>query len=104
MGLVDVLILVRLQELLDLYQSKGVNEKNIFECRGSLLNTSKGSLASILNNERHPGLPYFSLKKFYQQNSTHMGTVKEMFAENIAVAKGSGIRTSLLNEAEQLIK
>lgn len=72
---IPMIVLVRLQELLDLYKSLGVNKQRIEKCRLYLLNCSVGCLNKLLFNKTIPGREYFSLTKFIWQNRYHTSQV-----------------------------
>jgi glycosyltransferase involved in cell wall biosynthesis len=67
-GYLPSIILVRLQELLDLYLELGVNPEQVRKCREFLLNISTGALKEMLLNPKTPGREYFSLPKFVWRN------------------------------------
>lgn len=67
-GYLPSIVLVRLQELLDLYLELGVNPRQIQKCRESLLNISTGALKEMLLNPETLGGEYFSLPKFVWKN------------------------------------
>lgn len=67
-GYLPSIILVRLQELLDLYLRLGVNEKRIYRCREFLLSISIDALREMLSNPKTLGREYFSLPKLIRQN------------------------------------
>jgi glycosyltransferase involved in cell wall biosynthesis len=68
LGYLPLILLVRLQELLDLYLKLGVDSKQIQKCRESLLDISTGALKEMLLNLDTLGSEYFSLPRFVWRN------------------------------------
>ncbi|MCK4446336.1 MAG: glycosyltransferase [Candidatus Marinimicrobia bacterium] len=95
---IDILILVRLQELLDTYLASGFNQNRIDLCRHSLLERSKIFLESMLFNPKHIGLKYFSLEKFYKQNIVNTELFKNILFDLTMKANSRNINTPLLEE------
>lgn len=62
---------VRLQELLDLYLSLGVDKKRINKCRRFLLGYSQGALNRLLLDKTALGREYFSLITFIKRNKNY---------------------------------
>jgi hypothetical protein len=71
MGALPLLVLVRLQELLDLYREVGVEPASVEKCRERLLVASYGPLLAMLSNRKTPGRRQFSLCRFAWQNRRH---------------------------------
>lgn len=70
-GYVPMIYLVRLQELLDLYEEKGVSKWRIDKCRKAILKNSSLYLRLMLRRENIQGIEYFSLGKFIWRNRRH---------------------------------
>jgi len=70
-GYVPLLVLVRLQDLLELYLSLGVERERVERCRLSLLNNSGDALRIMLKTPGAPGRKFFSLPKFVWRNRHH---------------------------------
>jgi hypothetical protein len=68
---VPMIVLVRLQELLDLYQQLGVARWRVERCRRFLLSYSVGALKAMLMDPKTPGREYFSLHLFFGRNRHH---------------------------------
>ena len=66
-----LLVLVRLQELLDLYLRVGVPVSNVEKCRSYLLDHSTRYLKEMLLDKQTPGRRYFSLGRFIWRNRRH---------------------------------
>jgi glycosyltransferase involved in cell wall biosynthesis len=71
MGSLPMLILVRLQELLDQYQSLDIDRQRIGKCRRVLLGYSNIALSTMLFTPNTPGCEYFSFRRFLWQNRNH---------------------------------
>ncbi|HEU4593711.1 MAG TPA: hypothetical protein VFS10_00990, partial [Pyrinomonadaceae bacterium] len=75
-----VIVLVRLQELLDRYRQNGVESWRVEKCRRFLLSFSEKSFYELMMNPEYPGREYFSLPKFIWRNRHHPGQLKAMLA------------------------
>ena len=82
LGYLPLLLLVRLQELLDLYAALGVGRSRVEKCRRSLLNKSFESRAlhAMLLNPGTPGRRHFSLRRFARRNRHHAPLLGVMLA------------------------
>jgi glycosyltransferase involved in cell wall biosynthesis len=80
-----IIVLVRLQELLDRYRRNGVESWRVEKCRRFLLSFSERSFYELMMNPEHPGREYFSLPRFIWRNRHHPGQLKSMLA---TVARG----------------
>jgi glycosyltransferase involved in cell wall biosynthesis len=78
LGYMPMLVLVRVQELLDLYLRLGVDVKQVEKCRQSLLDRSKDALYAMLLDHNTLGRQYFSLRVFLWKNIHHSGQVVNM--------------------------
>ena len=78
LGYAPLLILVRLQELLDLYAQLGIDGQQVEKCRRFLLGYSGGALRAMLLDPNTPGREYFSLRKFLWRNRYHPRQVGRM--------------------------
>jgi hypothetical protein len=63
-GYVPVIVLVRLNEALDLYQQMGVDRDRIEKCRRALLVMCGGSFYDLFFNPTSCGREFFSVKSF----------------------------------------
>jgi len=66
-----LLVLVRLQELLDLYERSGVHVERVERCRRDLLLRNARSLQHMLFYPNTPGRAEFSIRKFLWRNRKH---------------------------------
>jgi glycosyltransferase involved in cell wall biosynthesis len=80
LGYYAVIVLVRLQELLDLYRRNGVERWRVERCRRSMLAYSEGPFYELMMNPAHPGRSYFSLTKFVWRNRHHPRQLRAMLA------------------------
>jgi len=85
-----LIIGVRLQELLDLYSSLGVDKKRIDKCRYFLLGYSQGSLNRLLFDKTISGRENFSILTFIKRNRNHKLKILSMFVKAI---KGHAINS-----------
>ncbi len=81
LGYYPIIILVRLQELLDLYRQNGVAAARVEMCRRSLLNLSARPLRAVLFDRDNPGRAYFSLREFIWRNRHHRARLGLLFAQ-----------------------
>ena len=79
LGYYSIIILVRLQELLERYRANGVAEERIEKCRRWLLSLSEAPLQNLLLNPECPGRSYFSFSKFIWWNRRHPRKLASMF-------------------------
>lgn len=80
-GYVPLLVLVRLQELLDLYRFQGVPSTNVEKCRLELLRNSSRHLSKMLYLAGTPGRKYFSVSRFLWRNRHHPITLLRICLE-----------------------
>jgi len=66
-GFIPIIVLVRLNEALDLYQSMGVDASRIRYCRKYLQIMCGGSFFDLFFNETSCGREYFSVKSFFRR-------------------------------------
>ena len=79
LGYYSIIILVRLQELLERYRMNGVADWRIEKCRSWLLSLSEAPLQNLLLNPECPGRPYFSFSQFIWWNRGHPRALASMF-------------------------
>lgn len=70
-GYVPMIYLVRLQELIDLYEKNGISKWRIKKCRKAILRNSSSYLRLMLRKENVQGIEYFSLTDFIGRNKRH---------------------------------
>lgn len=87
LGYYAVIVLVRLQELLDRYRKNGVAQSHVEKCRGSLLRLSADAFYELMRNRKHPGRKYFSLTRFIYQNRYQGRLIRHLLA-NVAREQG----------------
>jgi len=68
---IPMIVVVRLNEILDLYERLGVNSKQIQHCRKNLLKSSGQSLIKLLKDPKISGYEYVSLSKFFRRFWTY---------------------------------
>lgn len=68
LGYLPMVVLVRLQELLDLYETMGVDAVRIDKCRANLLGISQNALRAMLFDSRTLGREYFSFSRYIYRN------------------------------------
>jgi glycosyltransferase involved in cell wall biosynthesis len=71
LGYNSVILLVRLQELLDRYRDNGVEEWRVERCRLALLRQSEPAFQELMLNPQSPGREFFSLAEFVRRNRHH---------------------------------
>ena len=80
LGYYAIIVLVRLQELLERYRQNGVERWRIEKCRRLMLTYSERSFYELMMDPAHPGRKYFSLTKFLWRNRHHPRQLKAMLA------------------------
>ena len=80
LGYYAVILLVRLQELLDRYRQNGVAGWRVERCRRSLLDISQPVFYQMMLDPGHPGRRYFSLARFVWQNRRQGVLIRHLLA------------------------
>lgn len=103
LGYYAVIILVRLQELLDRYEANGVASWRVERCRRALLQFSHAPLTELLLDPRHPGREYFSLREFLWRNRRQPRELRALFG-TVARAAASRKLPAPVSERLRLTK
>jgi glycosyltransferase involved in cell wall biosynthesis len=96
MRYVPLLILVRLQELLDLYHRQGVPSARVEKCRLALLQYSATHLGTMLYDIDPAGRKYFSFRRFLWRNRHHPVTLLRVLLEARQLAKPTKVGRFIL--------
>lgn len=98
------LVLLRLQELLDLYERNGVAAKRIARCRAGLVENSRAALATMVMDSATPGFEEFSVNKYIRDNRVVAHEVFDQLDAILGMARARKTSNRLVDEAEALVK
>lgn len=103
-GRVPRLLLLRLQELLALYEEKGVPHRQIVKCRAALVRISRDSLRAMLLDSSLPGFAEFDLERFIANNRECAHVIFEQLDGIVAEARSRRLDNRLLQVASELVR
>ena len=90
----SLLLTVRLQELLNLYATLGVDRSRVEMCRAALLGYSEDALSQMILDQATPGREWFSLPRFAWWNRNHRQALQVMLDTVLARARAESRQIS----------
>jgi hypothetical protein len=103
-GRVPRLLLLRLQDLLALYEKRGVSPKRIWRCREALVRISRDSLRAMMLDSTMPGFEEFDLRKFISDNRVAAPAIFDYLDAITREARLKSVSNRLLQDAEELVR
>jgi glycosyltransferase involved in cell wall biosynthesis len=103
-GRVPRLLLLRLQDLLRLYEDHGVSPKRIWRCREALVRISRDSLRAMMLDSTMPGFDEFDLRKFISDNRVAAPAIFDYLDEITREARLKTVSNRLLQDAGELLR
>lgn len=103
-GRIARLLLLRLHELLTLYQANGVDSRRIARCREALVHTSREALKTMILDPATPGSDLFSVRQYIRDNRVASHVIFEQLDGILEVARERKITNRLVAEAEELVR